>query len=174
MHFIYCFLFLLAGIKWGDWKNWRDYYPTILFLIGGDLLKNALLHNHRMWAFQEVFFGQKILIGHFAIDLMVMTIIYPVTILIYLGHYPRVWWKQIIWVAIWVFLFSAKEFINLNYLNLINHYHGWNMGWSILFNIAMFVILRIHFKNPPYAWTVSIIWIVFLFNWFNIPIDVFK
>jgi hypothetical protein len=174
MHFIYCFLFLLAGIKWGDWKNWRAYYPTILFLIGGDLLKNALLHNHRMWAFQEVFFGQKILIGHFAIDLMVMTIIYPATILIYLGHYPRVWWKQIFWVAFWIFLFSAKEFINLNYLNLINHYHGWNMGWSILFNIVMFVILRIHFKNPLYAWIVSIIWIIFLFNRFKIPNDVFK
>jgi hypothetical protein len=174
MHFIYCFSFLIVALKWGDWKNWKAYYPTILFFIGGDLLKNALLHNYRMWEFQEVYFGQKILVGHFAIDLMNMIICYPAILLIYLGHYPRGLWKQIIWIAFWVLILSAKEFINLKYLNLINHYHGWNIVWSVIFNIIMFIILRIHFKSPLLAWAISIIWIIFLYNWFDVPINTLK
>jgi hypothetical protein len=30
-------LFLFAAIKWGDWRKWRNYYPTILFFMVGDL-----------------------------------------------------------------------------------------------------------------------------------------
>jgi len=37
MNFVYGFLYLFAAWKWGDWKNWREYYPTILFFIIGDL-----------------------------------------------------------------------------------------------------------------------------------------
>ncbi|WP_338448335.1 hypothetical protein R4Z09_19085 [Niallia oryzisoli] len=48
MHLFHALLFLLAAMRWGDWLNWRMYYPTILFFIGGDLLKNALLHDYRM------------------------------------------------------------------------------------------------------------------------------
>lgn len=174
MHFVFNALFLLAGIKWGDWRNWKEYYPTILFLIGGDLLKNALLKGHLMWEYQEVYFGENILIGHLAIDLMIMAIVYPSTILIYLGHFPRTLLKQILWVALWVCIYSGVEFINLRYLNLIDHHRGWSMEWSIIFNVIMFVMLRIHFKKPLLAWGLSLVWLLFLWNWFDVPKDLLK
>ncbi|MGG3563049.1 CBO0543 family protein [Neobacillus rhizosphaerae] len=174
MHIVLNALFLLAGIKWGDWKNWKAYYSTILFFIGGDLLKNSLLHNHRMWSYQEVYFGQQFLIGHMAINLMIAIIVYPATILIYLGHFPRSIKKQILWVSLWVFLYSGIEGINFYFLNLINYDHNWNLLWSIFFNIVMFTVLRVHFLKPLLAWAISIIWMIFLWNWFNVPMNVFK
>ena len=174
MHFVFNALFLLAGIKWGDWKNWKAYYSTILFFIGGDLLKNSLLHDYRMWSYQEVYFGQQFLIGHMAINLMIAIIVYPATILIYLGHYPHSIKKQVLWVSLWVFLYSGIEGINFYFLNLINYDHSWNLMWSICFNIVMFTLLRVHFLKPLLAWAISLIWMIFLWNWFNVPMNLFK
>lgn len=89
MHLLFNFLFLMAGFKWGDWKNWREYYPTILFFIGGDLLKNFLFHYYHMWQYKETILAENFLIGHPAINLMIIAIYYPATILIFLGHYPK-------------------------------------------------------------------------------------
>ncbi|MBM7691678.1 hypothetical protein JOC77_001085 [Peribacillus deserti] len=170
MHFIYNAMFLAAGIKWGDWKRWRDYYSTILFFIGGDLMKNFLLHDHPVWTYQETIFGESILRNHTIIVVMIMFVAYPATILMYLGRFPQERWKQFLWIAFWVVIYTGIEFVNLTYLDLINHHNGWNIGWSILFNIVMFSLLRLHFKNPLLAWALSIPWILFLWNVFDIPL----
>lgn len=31
-------VFVIIAWKWGDWKNWKLYYPTILFMILGDFV----------------------------------------------------------------------------------------------------------------------------------------
>lgn len=36
-------LYILVCLKWGDWRNWRKYYPTILYVIIWDLIFNLLL-----------------------------------------------------------------------------------------------------------------------------------
>lgn len=174
MHFIYNGLFLIAGIIWGDWKRWRDYYPTILFYFIGDLLKFALLYNFSMWTYQETILGEEILRNHTIISLMIMVIVYPSTILIYLGRFPQTKWKKLAWVFFWAFLYTFVEFINEKYLNLINHHHGWNIGWSLVFNFVMFSLLRIHFKKPLIAWGLSILWVIYLLNVFNVPIERMK
>lgn len=174
MHFIYNALFLIVGVKWGDWRNWRDYYPTILFFIIGDLLKNFLLYNYRMWTYQETIIGESILRNHTFISLMIMFIVYPVTILIYLGRFPKSIQKQILWISLWVFIYISIEYINLHYLNLINHHNGWNIGWSLLFTIFMFIMFRIHFKQPLWAWGLSVIWIILLWRIFDVPLERIK
>jgi hypothetical protein len=174
MHFIYNGLFLIAGIIWGDWKQWRDYYPTILYYIIGDLLKFALLYHYTMWTYQETIMGESILRNHTIISIMIMVIVYPSTILIYLGRFPQTRWRKLAWISFWTILYTSVEFINEKYLNLINHHHGWNIGWSLLFNFVMFTLLRIHFKNPLLAWGLSIPWVIFLLNVFNVPIDRMK
>ncbi|MCM3166091.1 hypothetical protein [Peribacillus frigoritolerans] len=72
MHFVFTVLFLLAGIKWGNWRRWKDYYPTILFFIIGDLLYSCLLYNHQLWAYQEIFFGVHILRNDLIISLIIV------------------------------------------------------------------------------------------------------
>ncbi|WHY87262.1 CBO0543 family protein [Neobacillus novalis] len=171
MHFIFNGLFLLAGIKWGNWRKWRGYYPTILFFIIGDLLKNFLFYNYRFWMYKETILAENILRNHAFISIMIMFVVYPSTIMIYLGHFPQGKVKAAFWIFFWVFLFSSVEYINLHYLNLIEHHHGWSMYWSFFFNIVMFSVLRIHYKHPLLAWGLSAVWILFLWNVFEIPIE---
>lgn len=174
MHFFINGLFLVAAFKWGNWRNWQEYYPTILFFILGDLLKNFLFHDYRMWQYQETFFGEKILFSHSVIALLIMLVAYPSTLLLYLGHYPHTWIRQVLWVSFWVMLYSLIEFINLRHLSLINHFHGWTIGWSVAFNVVMFSTLGIHKKSPLLAWGVSVIWIIFLWNIFEVPLGILK
>ncbi|WP_077617567.1 CBO0543 family protein [Bacillus sinesaloumensis] len=174
MHLLYNALFLVAAIKWGDWKGWRTYYPTILFFIVGDLIKNILYHDYWVWTYQETLFAQNILLNHTFISFLIMFVSYPATVLIFLGRYPEGKWKQILWTGLWMALYIFVEYINLEYLQLIKHHHGWSMGWSILFNLVMFPMLRLHQKNPLIAWGLSIVWIIFLILMFPIPMDYIK
>jgi hypothetical protein len=174
MHLIYNGLFLVAAIKWGDWKHWNKYYSTILFFIVGDLLKNFLMYNHYVWSYQETIFAENLLRNHTIISLMIMFVVYPSTALIYLARFPDGVIKRVGWVALWVFLYSGVEFVNLHYLKLIKHHNGWSMMWSIIFNIVMFSTLWVHFKKPLIAWGLSILWVIFLLIWFNVPVDSMK
>lgn len=171
MHFIYNAAFLIAGYKWGDWKQWKLYYPTILFFIIGDLLKNFLLHHHPMWSYEETIFGQQILMNHTFISLMIMIIVYPATVLIYLGRFPDSKEKGAFWILLWIFLYTFVEYINKQFLSLIHHHNGWHIGWSILFNFMMFSMIKLHHKNPLLALALSCIWIVFLWKVFNVPVE---
>jgi hypothetical protein len=174
MHFLLNFLFLVAAFKWGDWKNWRNYYPTWLFFIGGDLFNNAVLHDYRLWSYKETIFGSNILYGHLIIDLLILTIAYSSTLLIYLGNFPSTRVKQIGWYLLWVAIYSLIEFINFEYLQLIDHHNGWNMPWSILFNLVMFIVLKIHVKQPLIAWFISLVFLIILVLTFDVPASVLR
>ncbi|WP_453989742.1 CBO0543 family protein [Bacillus nitroreducens] len=174
MHLVYNAILLFAAAKWGDWRGWRIYYPTILFFIVGDLLKNVLYHDCSVWTYQETVFAQHILINHTFISLLIMCVAYPATVLIYLGRFPNKWWKKLLWIGLWVLLYVMIEYINLEYLHLIKHHHGWTMLWSLLFNLVMFPLLRLHQKQPLIALGLSIIWIIFLISMFPIPLEHLK
>ncbi|NWQ42745.1 hypothetical protein MLOOGBEN_18745 [Bacillus sp. EB106-08-02-XG196] len=174
MLLLYVALFLFAALKWGDWRNWRDYYPTILFFMIGDLLKNFIFYNHWMWTYKETMFLENILRNHTIINLMIIFIGYPSTIFLFLGRFPNVRWKQGLWISFWVFLYSILEYINLHYLYLIRHHNGWSMTWSVIFNIVMFPMFFIHHKKPLFAWILSAIWILFLLKMFPIPLEKMK
>ncbi|ALC90581.1 hypothetical protein AM500_12880 [Bacillus sp. FJAT-18017] len=174
MHFLLNFLFVLAAFKWGDWKNWQKYYPTWLFFVGGDLFKNALLHDYSFWTYKETILGSRLLFGHFIIDLLIMTFAYSSTLLIYLGKFPDSLFKKIGWFLLWVSIYTSIEFINLEFLNLIEHHRGWNIGWSILFNLVMFSVLKIHMSNPLLSWIISLVFLLFLLLQFDVPSWVFN
>ncbi|GHH96945.1 CBO0543 family protein [Neobacillus kokaensis] len=170
MHLIFNALFLGAGLRWGDWKNWKRYHSTILFLWFGDLLYNILCYEYKMWEYNESIMAENLLSNHTVISLLIMFVAYPATILIYLGQFPKETSKSIIWILCWVALYSLIEYINLRYLDLVSHHHGWTIGWSILFNVMLFPMLRLHYKKPMIAMLVSIPIVLFFVIYFNVPI----
>ncbi|MFC4767928.1 hypothetical protein [Effusibacillus consociatus] len=49
-------LLLLAVWRFGDWRNWRKYYPTILFIISVNLFGTILTYNYSLWYFHKALF----------------------------------------------------------------------------------------------------------------------
>ena len=44
---------LILGWKLGDWRKLEKYYPTILFLIIGDLLYNIFTYGNLTWSYND-------------------------------------------------------------------------------------------------------------------------
>lgn len=161
-------LFLIAGFIWGDWRNWKEYYPTILFLIVGDFLYNILLYDKSMWVFHDL-----VLPNHTLITILAMTFSYSATVLIYLGRFPNGLKKRILWFLFWSGIFLILEYVN-NKLGYITYHNGWNMLWSVIFTAIIFLILPIHHKRPLLAWGLSIVFILYLLTVFDVKISELK
>ncbi|WP_223292278.1 hypothetical protein [Salipaludibacillus neizhouensis] len=47
-------LLILTGC-FGDWGNWRKYYPTILFIVLVCLFAYALTYDQPLWLYHGIF-----------------------------------------------------------------------------------------------------------------------
>lgn len=100
-----------------------------------------------------------------------MVTVYPVTVIIYLFYFPKKKiFKQIFYILAWVILYIFLELFGLHIFGLINHFNGWNIWWSLLLDIVLFVMLFIHHKRPLLAWGLSIIVIIFFLTVFDVNV----
>ncbi|WP_456275185.1 CBO0543 family protein [Bacillus sp. AK128] len=175
LNIIYASLWLFALWKWGDWRNWKVYYPTFLFFIIGDFLYLYLLSDaYPMWRYNPPPIDRDMGITNSHVSLSIMAIKYPATVLIYLSNFPdQNKLSQILYVVGWVVIYAVNELVDLH-LGVIQYFNDWNFWWSCLFNVIVFTLLRVHIKNPLLAWVYSIGVVITLWNIFNVPDTVFR
>ena len=154
-------LFILACYKWGDWRNWKTYYPTILFLIAGDFIYYYVSAAKPLWQYTA-----KLFPGTYA-TLIIALIIYPCTILLFIPFYPKSGSiKKVCYITGWVCLYAFLEYLALKY-NYMQQFNRWNFLYSVLFDYALFPLLLVHQKKPSVALLLSSIMgigIAFLFK----------
>ena len=139
----------LSAYVWSDWRNWKCYYPTILFFMIGDAIYNLVSYNHPLWEQTSPTLGVT-----FSSLLMCVTV-WPSSALLYLTNFPLSGkFNKTLYVLIWVALFTLIELV-CSYFGNLKYSNGWNIWWSILFDTAMFPLLKIHHENPPIAWILS-------------------
>jgi hypothetical protein len=172
LNVLYGAVYILSAIKWGDWKNWRAYYPTFLFLMMGDLVYQFILFNHSMWEYVP-YGSDKGWAKHTHISFLVMLIKYPCTLVIFLGHLPKKNWVKILYIAGWSFIYTINEYLDLRFGALV-HRHGWNLAWSAFFSFVMFLVLAVHYKRPFTAWIISALYAIFLWNVFDLHQSILK
>lgn len=155
-------VYLLFAIKFVDWKHWKDYYPTIQFYTVNNLLYNFIFYQHTLWEYKAITVPW---LNHTIIDLVFTFFIIPVVIMIYLRFFPE-GNKKYLYVAGWSAYFAFIEFIFYK-RGLFAYDNGWGMGWSALFDVIMFVLIRIHYKNSLLAMLIAIPIIGVLFILFH-------
>jgi hypothetical protein len=141
--------FVISAWKWGDWKNWKLYHPTILYFLYGDMFYNYLTSHYPLWIHPPIF-----PIDSYLVVKLLVQLCFACTPLIYLGHYPKERWKVILWIGFWVILYSSIEG-GLLLIGAMKHYNGWTLLHSVFFNCLMFPMLRLHFKRPLLAYILS-------------------
>ncbi|WP_426861129.1 CBO0543 family protein [Cytobacillus gottheilii] len=168
MYILSNILYIAAAYKWGDWKNWKQYYPTILFFIIGDFLYNFLLYEKSMWLFHDI-----VLPNHTLITIFTMVLSYTATVLIYVGRRPEGRGKRSLWFLLWVGIYLLVEYVN-SIFGFITYHNGWNFWWSAMFTLMIFFILPVHHKRPLLAWLISILFIVTLLSIFDVKLSELK
>lgn len=149
--------------KWGDWRNWRLYYPTILYACIGNLVYDVLTYNRALWAFGSTVYHYPFL------DLAIMALLYPSTVILFLTHFPGQTGRKILYVALWTFLYTLIEAAAWLTKGFI-YFNGWNTLYSLGFNAVMFPLFRLHFKRPLLAWPISAAMAFCVVWWFRIPL----
>jgi hypothetical protein len=161
-HIILAVASIFLCYKFGDWRNWRNYYPTILFFILSNVVCILLTYNHPLW-----FYESEILNRTFC-DLLICITVYPSTVMLFIPHFPKKMTKIIIHISYYVVIYTITELIGMK-LGYFTHHNGWNIWCTVIFNYLMFPILMLHYKKPIYAWIIALISPHILFLLMKIP-----
>jgi len=159
--------FILAALFWGDLKNWKEYYPTILFTAICSLFYTLLYDSNPLWRLEPLWPLAHILFNNILISLALTVIVLPSTVLVYLSNYTK-GKKQFAYITLWIFIYVIIEFFMFRNKG-ISYHNGWNLWWSAFFDIALFSLLRIHFLYPLRAWCLSVFFSIFIWSVFGFP-----
>jgi hypothetical protein len=164
MHLLIALFTGFAVWRWADWKNWQKYHATMLYIVVGGLLYEYLTRGFILWVFHPDFlYNQQLTIIIYAVLTM------PLSILLFLSNYPTTnKLKQIIYLVKWIFIYSVVELI-LQIFGRITYENNWSYWYSVLFDVMMYPMLRIHYVNPLRAYFLSIVIIVVLMWYFKVP-----
>ncbi|WP_371375556.1 CBO0543 family protein [Sporomusa aerivorans] len=164
-------IYVVAAFLWADWRNWRQYYPTYLFMLASNFFASILTFNHTLWAFCPSFPFPN----HSVTEFYIVFVTYPAIVLLFLSRYPKDGViKQFGWGLLWVGAISLSELIGL-YFGVISYKNDWSLGWSVVHNIIMFSALLIHHRhNPVWAWILSAIYLLFVWYYFGFNIEHLK
>jgi hypothetical protein len=162
MHIIFIILVIFFALLKGDWKSWEDYYPTMLYISLSTFLYEFISHSHfHLWELQETPI-LTLMNVHFAHNL----IINPLLAFVFLSNYPSRLKKQLIYTLKWIIPFLLAEWVG-EHFGILTYHNGWHFGWSSLFVIIMFPMIRLHHVKKLWALILSVFFAVFYLAVFN-------
>ena len=147
---------LLSSIKWGKWKNWREYLPTFYYwaLLTCYYEYISFIGNKHLWQFEKNF------LSLFVTESMYTFVLYPCLIVMFLGNFPeerhKKFWRYVKWISL-SFLIDALG----KFYGAVQFSHGWSLAWEAFFYGTMYPMLRLHYKKPLVALFLSVFFVLF-------------
>jgi hypothetical protein len=164
MHIFLAIFVIWATYRWGDWRNWQKYHPTMMYFALGNLLYNFLCANHMLWTL-----APDVLSNAGLTEMVYTFIIFPASALLFLTNYPQGRKKVFFHYVQWVLIYGSGEYI-FYLFGRIYYQYSWSFAWSIAFNIIMFPMLKLFSVKPLIAYILSALLTVFWMKMFHIPL----
>lgn len=159
-------LWLIALWRCGNWKNLKNYYPSILFLTVVSLTVFLLTYNYPLWKFHSTFLFPNRTIQELRIDFLIL----PSVCFLFLTFYRYTSIiQQFIYISFWAVLLSALE-IPLVKANIITYHNGWNIWWTVVLWFISLPVIRLHYSRPFWAWLATLLLTVLSIVYFEIPV----
>ncbi|WP_367753900.1 CBO0543 family protein [Ammoniphilus sp. 3BR4] len=148
---LYSIFWLIASWRLVKWYQWKLYYPTALFSGLLNLLYEVVCSEYQLWSMEPNGLPNRTL------NILLLSLIgMPFSTMIYLSNFPfkksRI--KKSLYIALFVMIFILLEYLAVLF-GSITYHNGWHIFLSFLFDIAIFIILFIHFRYPVWAWVLS-------------------
>lgn len=163
LYFVAIMIWILVTYKIGDWRNWKIYYPTILFFCCGNLIGFLVFNDLHFWRFKSIIFS------HATIDMLQMTFIFTCTTIIFLQYYPKGISKQLFYILLWVIFYTSVEWF-FHFIGGIVYSNPWTIWLSLIHNVYQFILLKIHLHKPILAWISSFIILGLMISIFKVNI----
>ncbi len=163
MHVAFTVWAIIASWRWWSWENFHKFHATILYKSAMNLLYLFFTAGYPLWRVHP-----DLGLPFSIIDMLYTFIIFPCTVILYLSRYPATLKKKIYHNVKWIAIYFGLEWIG-SIFDRITYDHGWNLWWSLVFVIIMFPMLRLHYKRPLLAYLLTILYIVLIFYYFQVP-----
>ena len=155
---------LFATWRWGDWRSWRKYHSTMLYVALCNLFYAFLYSGHHLWRVKPDFGGYKIS------DSLFTFIVFPLTALLLLSNYPQNFKGQILRIFKYVTIYFVVEYV-YNVFGKIEYDYGWKLLYSFVWLCMMFFLMVLHHKNPLLTYAISFLFVVVMLILF--PVNLF-
>lgn len=166
MHIAIALWSVLASWRSWNWNNFHEFHTTILYMSLTNLFYLFLTVGYPLWIIQPDA-GLPLSLT----NSLYTFIIFPCTVILYLSRYPKSAKWQIFHNIKWIIIYIGVEWIG-SIFDRISYDHEWNLAWSFLFVIVMFPMLRLHYKKPIMAYLLSIVIIIVILYYFQVPWNV--
>jgi len=167
----YTVLLVLLTLKFGDWKNWQLYYPTILYYAVVYFTYALLCYNFPLWEYESP------LLKTTGSDLLLTLIAAPATIILYLTYLNKILLKSKaftpLYITAWVAFLTIVEWTSYQ-LGFFSYFNNWSIWWSLLFNCTLFPMLWLHFKKPLWAILLAFVFAIMVLTCFHVPFSSMK
>lgn len=170
-HILLTLVSVFIAWKWGDWRNWKQYYSTILYLIIGDLSCILLTANKPLWQFES-----PIISSDFS-EFLIAFICFPCTCFVFFALYSKISnYNKMVYIPFFLFssgLFTTFEWFSFK-LGFISYHNGWNLYWSFALNFFIFPLLLLHYKKSLWVWPLSVALASLMIFVFHLPFTITK
>jgi len=156
--------FLITAWKWGDWRNWQKYYSSMLFVAVVNMSAGYLCYHHVLWFYNP----DAVVSTQTVVEFLTTYVVLPATALVYLSNIPlggRV--RNCSYIVMWVLIYGTLELIDHTIIGGISYDHGWSLRDSVLFDLLMFITIRIHYNRPLLGWLIVLVWTIIILTMFN-------
>ncbi|WP_096186479.1 CBO0543 family protein [Evansella halocellulosilytica] len=156
------FIFIL-NIFGKSWRYVPKYYRSLIFISFLNSLYYYICKRHLVWEFNTRGVNWRLLR---AIQTFFIT---PSLVILFLSKLPDTLLKRIVHVIKWVTCSSLIEHF-IHKKKMIRFKYGWNIYWSTLIYIKMYVYSYLFYINPLFACILSLCSLIFFIITFQVPL----
>ncbi len=158
--------YIIACIFFGDWYRWKDYYPTILYVIIVDFIHDVIFQQYTLWQYM----GWA---NSTFTDFTYLFIVYPCAINLFLTYFPKGKIKSVLYILAWTTINILFEYISYK-TGYFAYDHSWNIFWSAGLLFMGFTLTKIHYHHNIIVWPVSFLFIGLTVWIFKMPFALIK
>lgn len=165
MHIILVLSIIVLTILSKSWRDIPKYLKNMVFVSSFNGLYYLLCRRHLVWEFIPN--G----INWFLIRVAHSMIVTPLLVLVFLSTMPRTLFKKIFHFIRWIIMSSAIEHL-IHKKRLILYGHGWNIFWSGVLYLLMFMFSHLFTKRSILALFLSLYSTIFFIFKFKVPLRI--
>ncbi|WP_374193845.1 CBO0543 family protein [Alkalihalobacillus sp. BA299] len=154
---------LLLTIIGRTWRDIPKYYKSLGYVSFFNSFYYYICKRYLLWEFPPYGFHWRLLR---ALHIFLIT---PLLVLAYLSSFPRSFSKKIVHLIKWTFISSLFEYFAVKQ-KMIKFKHGWNIYYSGLIYLKMYMLSYLHTKKPLPSWVLSIIFLIVCILKFKVPL----
>lgn len=162
-HIVLVLSIILMTILSNSWRDFPKYYKNMVYVSSFNAIYYLLCRRHLVWEFIPS--G----VNWWFIRIVHTIVISPLLVLVFLSKMPNTLFKQVIYYIRWIIISSFVEYLS-HKKHLILYAHGWNVLWSGLLYVKMFMYSHLFTKRPIISLFLSLFSTVFFIFKFDVPL----